>query len=101
MIKKNFLFVAIRGFKEDGHRFIPQAIQRGAKAIVVEREVENLPEGITLIKVPSSRIALARLSNNFYGFPSREIRLIGVTGTDGKTTTTYLIESILKKSQDS
>jgi len=96
-IKKNFLFVAIRGFKEDGHRFIPQAIQRGAKAIVVEREVENLPEGVTLIKVPSSRIALARLSNNFYGFPSREIKLIGVTGTDGKTTTTYLIESILKK----
>jgi len=96
-VRDNFLFVAISGFKDDGHRFIPQAVQKGAKAIVVERDLKDFPEKVAFIKVPSSRSALAKISNCFYGFPSQKIKLIGITGTNGKTTTTYLIESILKK----
>jgi len=98
-VENNFLFVAISGFREDGHQFIPQAIERGARAIVIEKEISisSIPQKVILIKVPSSRLALAQLSNYWYGFPSREIKTIGITGTNGKTTTTYLIESILKK----
>jgi len=97
-VKEGYLFVAVRGFREDGHRFIPEAIRRGAKAIVVERE--NLPSisgKVAVVEVPSSRSALACLSSCFYGFPSQKLRVIGVTGTNGKTTTVYMLESILKK----
>ena len=94
-IGKGFLFAAIRGMEVDGHRFIEEAIERGAEAVVLEeeREVSNR----TMILVPNSRQALAKISSNFYGDPSSRIRLIGITGTNGKTTTTYLLESILKK----
>jgi UDP-N-acetylmuramoyl-L-alanyl-D-glutamate--2,6-diaminopimelate ligase len=90
------LFVAIRGFKTDGHQFIGEAYQRGARAFIVEKML-LLPSGAVLIKVPSSRKALARVSNVFYQFPSQKLRLIGVTGTNGKTTLTYLLQSIFKK----
>jgi UDP-N-acetylmuramoyl-L-alanyl-D-glutamate--2,6-diaminopimelate ligase len=94
-IEKDFLFAAIRGMEVDGHRFIEEAIGRGAEAVVLEeeREVSNR----TMILVPNSRQALAKISSNFYGDPSSRVRLIGITGTNGKTTTTYLLESILKK----
>jgi len=99
-VKKEYLFVAIRGFKEDGHQFIPEAIKRGAKAIVIEREIDShlLMPKIVMIKVASSRLALARLSACFYGFPSQKLRVIGITGTNGKTTLAYLLESIFKTS---
>jgi len=94
-IGKGFLFAAIRGVEVDGHRFIEEAVQRGAEAIVSEeeREVSNR----TLILVPNSRRALAKISSNFYGDPSSRLTLVGITGTNGKTTTTYLLESIFKK----
>ena len=94
-VEKGFLFAAIRGVEVDGHRFIDEAVQRGAEAIVSEeeREVSNR----TLILVPNSRRALAKISSNFYEDPSFRLKLIGVTGTNGKTTTTYLLESIFRK----
>ncbi len=94
-ISKGFLFAAIRGVEIDGHRFIEEAVQRGAEAIVSEEEREVSDR--TLILVPNSRQALAKISSNFYGDPSSRLMLIGITGTNGKTTTTYLLESIFKK----
>jgi UDP-N-acetylmuramoyl-L-alanyl-D-glutamate--2,6-diaminopimelate ligase len=93
-IKKNSLFVAIKGFRTDGHRFINQALLRGAKAVVMEKRIP-LGEGATGILVPDTREALALLADRFYHHPSRKIKLIGITGTNGKTTTSYLTHSIL------
>ncbi len=91
------LFVAVRGFHSDGHQFISQAIQQGAAAIVAEKQ-EGLPvpADIPLIIVDDSRRALALLADAFYGHPSRRLTLIGITGTNGKTTTTYLLKSIIE-----
>jgi len=94
-IGKGFLFAAIRGLEADGHQFIEEAIQRGAGVVV--SEIERQVSDRTLILVPNSRQALAKISSNFYGDPSSRLKLIGITGTNGKTTTTYLLESILKK----
>jgi UDP-N-acetylmuramoyl-L-alanyl-D-glutamate--2,6-diaminopimelate ligase len=89
------LFVAIRGNVVDGHRFTEQAIDRGAIAIVSEQP--GLTQRVTHIQVPDSRDALARLAAAFYSNPSKQLRMIGVTGTNGKTTTTYLIKHLLER----
>jgi UDP-N-acetylmuramoyl-L-alanyl-D-glutamate--2,6-diaminopimelate ligase len=94
-VGKGFLFAAIRGTEVDGHHFIGGAVQKGAEAVLLEEEKE-IPNK-TLIFVPNSRQALAKVSSNFYGDPSSQVKLIGITGTNGKTTTTYLLESIFKK----
>ena len=113
-IRKGFLFAAIRGMEVDGHQFIEEAIERGAEAVVLEEETKiqtvgaglalpkkgtasGAPTHVTVILVPNSRRALAKISSNLYGDPSSRVRLIGITGTNGKTTTTYLLESIFKK----
>jgi UDP-N-acetylmuramoyl-L-alanyl-D-glutamate--2,6-diaminopimelate ligase len=94
-VGKDFLFAAIRGVKVDGHRFVKEAIEKGAEAVVLEEE-QNVSNR-TMVLVPDSRRALAKISSNFYGDPSSRLILIGITGTNGKTTTTYLLESIFRK----
>src|SRR4030042_3551038 len=94
-IKEGFLFAAIRGMEVDGHRFIGEAVQKGAEAVVLEEEQDIFNQ--TLILVLNSRRALSKISSNFYGSPSSRVKLIGITGTNGKTTTSYLLESILKR----
>lgn len=90
-------FVAIRGNKTDGHQFIKQALENGASAIVAE-DLSSVSEGVPAIQVPDSRLALAQLASLYYGNPSSHLKLIGVTGTNGKTTTTHLIEAIFRAS---
>ncbi|NBI06760.1 UDP-N-acetylmuramoyl-L-alanyl-D-glutamate--2,6-diaminopimelate ligase [Senegalia massiliensis] len=99
-IKENFLFIAIKGFKLDGHDFIFDALSRGSKVIVVENNnFYNKRDDITIITVKNSRIALAVLSNAFYNYPSTRLNIVGITGTNGKTSTSYFLESIFKNNQ--
>lgn len=93
-IKPGGLFVAIRGFQADGHDYVPQAVQAGARAVVVERSVD-VPPHVATVQVRNGRQALARLAANWYAEPSQKLTLYGVTGTNGKTTTTWMIRSIL------
>ena len=87
------LFVCIEGFKADGHEFIDEAIKNGASAFVVQKQVEPRA-GIVIIRSGNSRLALAQLSDNYFGHPSRKLKLAGITGTKGKTTITYMIRAI-------
>ncbi len=89
------LFVAMVGMTTDGHKFIPSAYEKGCRAVITEHSVEDLPEDLTVYQVNDARDALDVMAANFYGYPSRELNMIGVTGTNGKTSTTYFIESVL------
>lgn len=88
------LFICLPGHTVDGHDFARQAADKGAAALVVERWLDDCP--LPQLKVKDSRLAMSVLGNVFFGFPSRRLKVIGVTGTNGKTTTTYLIERILE-----
>ena len=100
-VKENFLFVAIKGFVTDGHKYIENAIENGAIAIAVEEGFDlksvKIPENIAIIMSKNNRELLAISSCNFYNNPSKKFKLIGVTGTKGKTTTTFMIKEILEK----
>lgn len=92
------LFVAIPGFQSDGHQYIRQAMEQGACAVVAQHAPDcPVPEGVTLILVDDARRALAQLAAEWYDHPERQLRLVGVTGTNGKTTTTWLIRHILEQ----
>ena len=93
-VRDGFLFAAIEGEKTDGHRYIKSAIGNGARALLVERVPGKRLEDISIIQVEDTRSSLAHVSANFFGHPTKELTLVGVTGTNGKTTVTYLLESI-------
>ncbi|AST58720.1 UDP-N-acetylmuramoyl-L-alanyl-D-glutamate--2,6-diaminopimelate ligase [Thermoanaerobacterium thermosaccharolyticum] len=93
--KDGSMFVAIKGFKSDGADYIGDAIERGAVAVLVDGEI-SIDKDITLIKVQNTRKSLAKIASNYYGDPSKQLFLIGVTGTNGKTSVTYMIKSILE-----
>ena len=89
------LFICIRGAVADGHKFVPDVVKKGAKALVVEEPVE-VPGDVTVILVKDSRYAMAFISAAYYGYPAEQLKTIGITGTKGKTTTTYMVKSILE-----
>ncbi|AKK72454.1 UDP-N-acetylmuramoylalanyl-D-glutamate--2,6-diaminopimelate ligase [Chryseobacterium gallinarum] len=95
-ITENALYIAIRGTVVDGHSFIASAIEKGATTIVCEEFPETLAEGVTYIKVKDSSKALGRLASNFYGNPSQKLKLVGVTGTNGKTSVSTLLFDVFK-----
>jgi len=88
------MFIAVCGLAHDGHDFIVDAVNRGARYIVHEKDI-SIPSGVIAIKVNNSRRALGVMAKNYFGNPSARLCLVGVTGTNGKTTTTYILESIL------
>src|SRR5436305_9545578 len=94
-VQRNSLFAALRGERTDGHQFIGQAIDKGASVIVAERESNDLRA--TCLVVENTRTALADLSAAFYGHPARKLKLAAGAGTNGKTTTTFLIKHICEK----
>ena len=93
-VRPGELFVAVTGFAADGHKFIPMAASKGASAVLCEREPE---EDVPYIKVASTRHALAVVSANWFGRPAEKMCMIGITGTNGKTTSTYLLKSVLEQ----
>src|SRR3989338_7444325 len=97
-IEKGYVFIAVRGKKLDGAVFIKEAEQRGASAIVAEPQ-DNSHPSIPLVSVSDSRDAVARLASVFYGYPTKHMKVVGITGTNGKTTTAYLLEYLLLKKQ--
>jgi UDP-N-acetylmuramoyl-L-alanyl-D-glutamate--2,6-diaminopimelate ligase len=89
------VFVALRGLKADGAQFAPQAVARGAVAVVAETETRS-PSPVPWVVVPDARLALALLADRLHGHPSGELKVVGITGTNGKTTTAYLLRSIFE-----
>ena len=95
-VSEGSVFVCISGAVSDGHTYIEQVAEKGAAAVIVEKDVEA-PEGLTVIKVKDTRYALAMTSAAYFGYPAEKLKVIGITGTKGKTTTTYMVKSILEE----
>lgn len=96
-VQQGSLFICLKGATVDGHRFLPMAVAKGAVAAIVEDLPEQKPEGVTLIKVESTRAAMELVTPFFFDYPGRNMRMIGVTGTNGKTTSTNIIRMILRQ----
>jgi UDP-N-acetylmuramoyl-L-alanyl-D-glutamate--2,6-diaminopimelate ligase len=99
--EKNSMFIAISGYKTDGHRYIKAAIEKGAKAVVYEQDMNwdalQISDDVAIIKTKDSRKLLSKASDNFFGHPTKNLHILGVTGTNGKTTITHLVYEILRK----
>lgn len=93
--EKDSLFICIRGAVVDGHKFVQDVVEKGAAVIVAEEEVQ-VPKHVTLIVVEDTRYAMAFISAAYFGYPAEHLKTIGITGTKGKTTTTYMVKSILE-----
>ena len=100
-IRENFVFIAMSGNNVDGHNFIQKAIDNGAKMIVVEKDVNikeyNDYENISFVFIKDVRKSLGIIASNYYNYPQNKIKIIGITGTNGKTTSSYILENILEK----
>lgn len=95
-VEKGSCFVCLTGFQSDGHDYVSSAVEKGASALIVEHEVEGVPENVAVIKVLNSRTALPHISANYFDNPMKKITIVGVTGTKGKTTTTHMCKSIME-----
>ena len=95
-VEKDDLFFCISGAKSDGHDFAKEVAEKGASVLITEKPVV-VPEQVTVIQVKNSRYAMAMISAAFYGYPADRLTVIGITGTKGKTTTTYMIKSMLEE----
>ncbi|MDD3726176.1 MAG: Mur ligase family protein, partial [Candidatus Ratteibacteria bacterium] len=95
-VKENFIFVALKGTSSDGHHFINDAISRGARVLIVNKKSAVLPSDVGEIVVEDTRKALHTIAAEFYGHPSKKLKLVGITGTNGKTTTSFIIKHILE-----
>lgn len=96
-VAKDWLFIAVRGVNVDGHKFIPQVIEAGASVIVCEEAPANRPDNVLFAVVEDSATALGQLASNWYGRPSESLKLVGITGTNGKTTTVTLLHRMATK----
>ena len=97
LVQDGDIFVALKGVQADGHLFVDKAVQNGAKIIVVENWQENIPGNIIQIQVPDTHLALAIMASNYYDNPSQKLKLVGITGTNGKTTTATLAYKLFRK----
>lgn len=102
-VERNHIFICIQGLKTDGHSYIKSAINKGAIAVVIDREIDELGidvNNITVIKVTDGRMGLSKISSNYYNNPTKKINVVGVTGTNGKTSITYLLNTILESNKE-
>ena len=98
-VKHGDAFLAIVGIKQDGHKYISEAVNRGAKIIICNKDKASsldLSEDVTLISVEDNRAVFSRIANNLHGDPSSKFKLVGVTGTNGKTSTTTMVDHVFR-----
>lgn len=96
-VADGFLFFAVKGTQTDGHRYIPMALEKGAKAVVCEQIPEQIPEGVTFVQVEQTEKVVGQIATNFYGNPTSKLKLVGVTGTNGKTTIATVLYQLFRR----